>query len=573
MGRAKNLTKTAVHHCMTSPGPHHARQRMLNSPMQTMTSTASQRGLGSNGSHPSQSPSGQRSPTWDSAGICMRTLCTFPRRRKPNTWQLSQSERRGIPTTSSRCRSSTASFSMHPWSSLQDALFSPAWKPCLAPSITVLSSLTPHPATPQMTSAGGNASSAAPTCPDPYSNPNPSSIFGHTRTPVPGLALQSLLAPDGERGSWCLDGSLEGETSSGQRQSASNFLPSVYAHFRARETTSYSMGTTAELLRDGGSGAVPTSQQITSSGMSSSYQRIAVEHFTRGTLQVPKTQQTLPHEAAIPTPSSSSTPSLSHPVSGPSLLMSDPSKLARGVAIRHFTQAWEAEDGPPGVTPLAPKQWRAPEARPQNITIPPALAASARVPPPYPQNLTPIPSLLRPHCLAKNRLREWTPIPLASASPDLTALSVVERERVKDTMLHAWEEDTRVSYGAGLLIWHCFCDSRSVPEAARAPASQALLSAFVAYMAAAYSGKTIAGYLSGVRAWHLLHSLPWVLDKKEMDTMLQAADKLTPSTSKRKKHCPYTPNFISAVQQHLDLDKPLDAAVFACLTTCFYASA
>lgn len=55
--------------------------------------------------------------------------------------------------------------------------------------------------------------------------------------------------------------------------------------------------------------------------------------------------------------------------------------------------------------------------------------------------------------------------------------------------------------------------------------------------------------------------------------MLQAADKLTPSSSKRKKHHPYTPEFISAIRQQLDLDVPLDAAVFACLATCFYASA
>ena len=140
-------------------------------------------------------------------------------------------------------------------------------------------------------------------------------------------------------------------------------------------------------------------------------------------------------------------------------------------------------------------------------------------------------------------------------------------------MLHAWEEDTRIAYGAGLLMWHCFCDSKNIPEESRAPATQPLLSAFVAYMAAAYSGKTISGYLSGVRAWHLLHSVPWVLDKKEMDTMLRAADKLTPASSKRKKRRPYTPDFISAVRQQLDLDKPLDAAVFACLATCFYASA
>jgi hypothetical protein len=92
-------------------------------------------------------------------------------------------------------------------------------------------------------------------------------------------------------------------------------------------------------------------------------------------------------------------------------------------------------------------------------------------------------------------------------------------------------------------------------------------------MATAYAGKTISSYLNSVRAWHLLHSIPWVLDKREMDTMLRAADKLTPATSKKKKRLPYTPTFISAIRQQLDLERPLDAAVFACLATCFYASA
>ena len=55
--------------------------------------------------------------------------------------------------------------------------------------------------------------------------------------------------------------------------------------------------------------------------------------------------------------------------------------------------------------------------------------------------------------------------------------------------------------------------------------------------------------------------------------MLKAADKLTPNASKRKKRQPYTPEFIATIKAHLDVEKPLDAAVYACLTTCFYASA
>jgi hypothetical protein len=142
-------------------------------------------------------------------------------------------------------------------------------------------------------------------------------------------------------------------------------------------------------------------------------------------------------------------------------------------------------------------------------------------------------------------MRKWTPA--VSAAPSSSRLDETECEQVKDTMLHVWEDDTRVSYGAGLLMWHCFCDAKGVTEQERAPAAQELLSAFVAHMAAAYSGKTIAGYLSGIRAWHLLHSVPWVLDKKEMDTMLRAADKLTPNALKKKKCQPYTLYFISAI--------------------------
>ena len=192
---------------------------------------------------------------------------------------------------------------------------------------------------------------------------------------------------------------------------------------------------------------------------------------------------------------------------------------------------------------------------------------------PYPRNLSPIPSHLHPHCLARDRLGQWIPAPNPAAEPSAPGVTNLERKRIKDTMIHAWEEDTRVAYGTGLLMWHCFCDSRATPELERAPASQALLSVFVTHLATAYSSKTISNYLYGVRAWHVLNSIPWLPEKQEMDTMLRAADKLTPLSSKRKMRLPYTPDFIAALKQQMNPNIPLDAAVFACLTTCFYASA
>ena len=57
-----------------------------------------------------------------------------------------------------------------------------------------------------------------------------------------------------------------------------------------------------------------------------------------------------------------------------------------------------------------------------------------------------------------------------------------------------------------------------------------------------------------------------------MEAILRAADKLTPTSSKRKKRQPYTPEFITTIKAHLDMEKPLNAAIYTCLTTCFYAS-
>src|SRR5271168_3942141 len=67
--------------------------------------------------------------------------------------------------------------------------------------------------------------------------------------------------------------------------------------------------------------------------------------------------------------------------------------------------------------------------------------------------------------------------------------------------------------------------------------------------------------------------MQWNPNRLELEAVLRAAERLTPSSSKRKKRQPYTPEFIAELRSQLDLADPFDAAVFACLTTCFYAAA
>jgi len=117
-----------------------------------------------------------------------------------------------------------------------------------------------------------------------------------------------------------------------------------------------------------------------------------------------------------------------------------------------------------------------------------------------------------------------------------------------------------------------FCDKKNIPEEDRAPASHVLLLSFISTLAAAYSGLAISNYLYGIQAWHILHSILWRIEKLEMDTILKAAEKVTPASSRWKKRCPYTLDFMLAICQCLDLQKPLDSAIFACLTTCVFAT-
>ena len=191
-------------------------------------------------------------------------------------------------------------------------------------------------------------------------------------------------------------------------------------------------------------------------------------------------------------------------------------------------------------------------------------------PAPYRQNLSPLPSPLHSHCPANQRLRLWRP--LAPHSQRTSQLSDEDLERIELVMARAWELDTHATYSSGLLHFMVFCDKKNMPERDRAPANHMLLLSFVPTLAGAYSGSAISNYLYGVRAWHILHRVPWRVEKAEMDAMLKAAEKVTPASSKRKKRRPYTIEFILAIRQHPDLSKPLDVSVFACLTTCFFGT-
>jgi len=374
-------------------------------------------------------------------------------------------------------------------------------------------------------------------------------------------------------GGWSQDGKAKEETSDGQRQLASNSWSSISHKLPLPEPTPRSMATTWELLKGGGQAEVGIDRLTSSSGASTAHCSSTMAWYIQDMSPVRRTQPTLHPEAFTQTQVSSylTSPSQLKPLCMSSISTTPSSSLGT-LMDTVFPTTWERKGrGQDEYSTTRPLSSSNVIGKPRNVALPLTIPSAKRRPGPYPKNLTPRPSLLRPLCLARDRIHKWLPSP--SVTNSHSNLPFADQRRIPEVMIYAWEENTWETYGSGLLIYHVFCDVNGTPESERAPAAQPLLSAFVASLAASYAGETISNYFYGVRAWHILHGITWRLEKAEMDTMLRAAEKLTPSTSKKKPRHPYTPNFIEALQHHLDLNVSLDVAVYACLTTCFYASA
>jgi len=135
-----------------------------------------------------------------------------------------------------------------------------------------------------------------------------------------------------------------------------------------------------------------------------------------------------------------------------------------------------------------------------------------------------------------------------------------------------WEVSTKESYGAGLLVYHVWCDLRGVSERQRCPMDRVLLLAFISACAGTYSGSALRNIVYGIRAWHIVHGQHWAMDNPEVEAVLEGASRLAPANSRRAKRTPWTIAMINQVRAHLDLTLPFDAAVFACLTSTFWSA-
>ncbi|KAF8131385.1 hypothetical protein EV363DRAFT_1164877 [Boletus edulis] len=197
-------------------------------------------------------------------------------------------------------------------------------------------------------------------------------------------------------------------------------------------------------------------------------------------------------------------------------------------------------------------------------------------PRPYKPDLTPAPSPLHPHCLARQRLILWLPS-LTSPRASKNQTNIVTDQDYDRTVLTvigaSWAESTKELYSNGLLVYHVYCDVNSIPDQHRAPITPNLLATFLANCAGGQSGSTVANYTATIRAWYILHGLEWNIDETEYKVLLRGVSKLAPPSAARPKHAPFSVEILEKFCLSLDITKPQDTAIFACLTCTFFCVA
>jgi hypothetical protein len=133
---------------------------------------------------------------------------------------------------------------------------------------------------------------------------------------------------------------------------------------------------------------------------------------------------------------------------------------------------------------------------------------------------------------------------------------------------------TRGLYGSGILTWIVYGDLIGLQNHERLPApSHEALLGWIVSMAGSYAAGTISSYLTGVRVWHQVWSMPWPGRDDELNRAVRGSKQHVPESSVRVKRAPYTVTMLQQCLKYMDLDLHLDAAVWAAMCTAFWGLA
>lgn len=178
----------------------------------------------------------------------------------------------------------------------------------------------------------------------------------------------------------------------------------------------------------------------------------------------------------------------------------------------------------------------------------------------------------RPHVLASDRLFFWTSdAAIQKRIQLLSSLSPADVEAYDLSLLTLISLSTRQIYGAGLMEWIVYCDSRRIPEHHRFPAEPHHLQAFIASHSGSIGVSKLNNILSALALWHQIHELPWDgLTQPLTKRFKRNAIARAPSDSSQPPRSPVTLRHLDLLAQSIDLTQPFDSAMWATACCAFW---
>ena len=531
-------------------------------------------------------------PSLASSGILKKGQSHCDRKRRTNIFSRSRSGKSRGHTHWERSRNFMGNCVMPPWLTQMEDPTSPTWKPCSGYFMTVLTFHAPHPGNFPTTSIGGQPNSPNPLLDETSQRHTRSMISLLSQTQVQALASRLSSEHAGGHGTSFQDGTQIRETSDGPKQWVLNSSrePSHDSIQPTTKNTSKFMETTRESWKAGKEAVVETLASTRFSNVLRNSYGTRTSQSTPATYKVPKTLQTTLREGSTPKNPFSFHHSTSPMSSAPSSSTTTILQMTVDSRMSHLNTRFTPY---PKSKPNTGRTWTMPSIPSPDISTKPkprtngfnlgqnhverpisSAQATNLDPTRHPLlQFTSIPSPLRPDCEAKHRLFRWRPpAPFPQTSSDLI-LPSIDEDRIRLVLAEAYSDSTKATYGTGLQTFHAFCNMKGISESQRTPCGPNLLASFIATLIGQYSAQAIENYTYGLRAWHIIHRIPWKINPVELQTLFTSAAKNQPPKSSKAQKPPCTLEDLVAIRDHLDLQDPFDVAVFACLTTTFWTAA
>lgn len=195
-------------------------------------------------------------------------------------------------------------------------------------------------------------------------------------------------------------------------------------------------------------------------------------------------------------------------------------------------------------------------------------------PKPYPKGLELPVSAARPHVLACDRVLKWTPgvrlLPVDEQGQIIESLAA-DLARGPEIAAHSVTEDTRATYGAGLLCFHVYCERHGGLRTI--PASHETLLGFVSAITGSFTSSTISTYMSAIQFWHEVHNMPWLAKSAVIKRAIKGAADFEPVGSRKPPRPPVTVAMMEAMSAKVDQSSPVMVSTWAAGTTAFFGIA